>query len=318
VEFGDLVLCASDYIRVLEHVKYTGYGLNCQLTFDTGNAPKWAKTHFLQPPFCSGELEPANIRLSFRYSLNDGGLLTVEFRPQEAAGDATSVVRILSNYHHPIAGNYTAVLSEIKQSPVRLGENNKVVENLLRGEWNMPGLLEDTRRFRAPLIRCETISDTDVFCDTWSSTNRCFLVKYGSAPDQNTNYLDCEEVVGIWVEGDNSSYFDSLASIFLTEESETQSEEPETQAFEKSYILRRNLSWHLQCVGGDNYEPEKPRTAIENFDKILSNIRSPKFSMDADLIALADQAVARLEKRKDEDIEAWSAELAEEFSKFDD
>src|SRR5690349_944269 len=48
MEFGDLVLCASDYIRVLEHVKYTGYGLNCQLTADTNNPPKWAKNHFLR------------------------------------------------------------------------------------------------------------------------------------------------------------------------------------------------------------------------------------------------------------------------------
>lgn len=48
----------------------------------------------------------------------------------------------------------------------------------------------------------------------------------------------------------------------------------------------------------------------ENFDNIVSKIRSSEFIISEDLLVLANQALERLKSREDEDIDKWAKTLA--------
>jgi hypothetical protein len=172
---------------------------------------------------------------------------------------------------------------------------------------------EDTTGFRPPLIRYRAVAETEPFPpDNWSSES-CFVLKYsGSTSNVSTHFLNCAQIVGIWLQADDEPYFDDLASLFLVADSEP-------HAFVKSYELRRDITALIECgLFATNDAPSGRINAQRHFDELAERTSSADLVMDPDLLAMADLAVARLDARKDEDIDEWAQKLAEDLSKFKD
>jgi hypothetical protein len=99
---------ASDYIKILEHVKYTAMGLNWNIVVPMTSPKLWMIDHFIKKasiPKSSPAIDGLSLTMKFNYS---GNVASFQLSPENISiGDKSSldVVRVRANIHYEKTGS---------------------------------------------------------------------------------------------------------------------------------------------------------------------------------------------------------------------
>ncbi|MEA2084118.1 MAG: hypothetical protein U9O82_07760 [Thermodesulfobacteriota bacterium] len=99
---------AIDYIKILEHVKYTAMGLNWDIVVPMKSPDSWMVEHFLKKasiPKSGPDIDGLNLTMKFNFS---GNVASFQFSPESIVIDnkpSLDVVRVRANIHYEKTGS---------------------------------------------------------------------------------------------------------------------------------------------------------------------------------------------------------------------
>lgn len=105
--FKQIHQIAKKYLDLIQHVNYTGVGINSNLLFEIPNdvgSPEYLINHFFKKDLNNPKFPIESLGLKFHIPTDSGNMCNLDFLPLKSGSNEkeTSKILIVSNFHHPV------------------------------------------------------------------------------------------------------------------------------------------------------------------------------------------------------------------------
>jgi hypothetical protein len=113
-DISAIIDCAVGYVETLRHVKYVAVGVHIRFRWQNPAPVSWMINSFLSKNLHQANVMPSGLRLNFRYDVNPARFLTVDIAALSPKDDPA--VAFATNFHCTVAGDISAVVSQIREA----------------------------------------------------------------------------------------------------------------------------------------------------------------------------------------------------------